>query len=115
MDIRDALAREEHQWITVHQNPAKKPVWPPQTLGLNGYSAVLPRGVRVLVSRPLVELLREVHEAGRPFTSHNVYETLSPAEAQAVRMRSPEIVYPQSCLNPPDPPAPEPEPKKKGK
>lgn len=114
--IKDALAACPHVWVTIPQNPMKKPLWPPVPIRINEYMAVLPRAQKVLIAEPLLEQLEHAAKWGRENLNFVPGAVLSAAEAHAVRLQTPDIVFPQTCsITPADPEPTEPEKAKKGK
>lgn len=112
--IKDVLGEQPHVWVTIPQNPMKKPLWPPVTVRLNEYCAVLPRGKKVLVSAPLVAQLEHAKAWKRTTLDFHSGAVLSASEAHQMRLQTPDIVFPQTCAAPPTQ-APDNEPQKKGK
>ena len=117
--IKDALAECPHVWVTIPQNPMKKPLWPPVPIRVNEYMAVLPRSQKVLIAEPLLEQLEHAAKWGRENLNFVPGAVLSASEAHAVRLQTPDIVFPQTCTITPVAPAfepqPQPEKAKKGK
>lgn len=100
--IKDILGQEPHTWVEIPQNPMKKPLWPPVTLRVNEYAAVVPRGQKRLLANPLVEQLEHAKRWDRSQLNFSKGSTLSAAEAHAIRVENPTAVFPQTCAAPAD-------------
>ena len=114
VQIKDVIGAHDHTWVSIIQNPQRKPLWPPVQIRVNEYVAVVPRATKVLLARPLLENLRYAVEHGRTQLQFSEMGTLTAHEAHLVRLQTPEVVFPRTCAAPPMPPAQDAEQPKKG-